>query len=192
MKKLILLAIPVMLLFACGQTEKKTDKNAVAPSVNTEELKAVDVAFSKMSTDKGYTEAFNTYAADDAMMFTEGNPPMKGKDSIVASFTRQQKQIKSLLWEPQKVDVSSSNDLGYTTGDWKVTLLGKDGQQKEIEGFYSCIWKKQADGAWKFEVFTSTTNRRNEMQKQNNPQQNPQQQFNPQPQPQPKPQKKQK
>jgi ketosteroid isomerase-like protein len=55
-----------------------------------------------------------------------------------------------LTWSPLKVEVSDDGTLGYTWGRYGFTSKGKDGKVDSSEGIYLTIWRRQADGSWKF------------------------------------------
>jgi ketosteroid isomerase-like protein len=55
----------------------------------------------------------------------------------------------SLQWQPVKIDVAASGDLGYTVGTWQLTGKNHKGEPVSMKGKYMTVWKKQADGAWK-------------------------------------------
>ena len=55
-----------------------------------------------------------------------------------------------LTWLPLMVDVSGDGTLGYTWGKYEFTGTGSDGQPRTGSGIYLSIWKRQADGSWKF------------------------------------------
>jgi len=57
---------------------------------------------------------------------------------------------QQLIWSPLKVDVSADGTLGYTWGRYDFTLRGKEGKVETTTGIYLTIWKRQADGSWKF------------------------------------------
>ena len=56
----------------------------------------------------------------------------------------------SLVWSPLKVDVSDDGTLGYTWGRFEYSSKGKDGKVQSSTGIYLTIWRRQADGSWKF------------------------------------------
>lgn len=123
-----------------------------APAVaqkNVNDLKAIvetERAFSRMSEEQGTREAFEAFIADDGILFRPG--PVLGKKwmqehPLPASPTR-----SVLSWQPIFADVSRAGDLGYTTGPW---LLRKDLDGKpQAFGNFMTVWKKQADGSWRF------------------------------------------
>lgn len=55
-----------------------------------------------------------------------------------------------LVWAPSKVDVSADGTLGYTWGRYDYTSKDKDGKAQTSTGIYLTLWKRQADGTWKF------------------------------------------
>lgn len=72
--------------------------------------------------------------------------PVIGKPAL-EKYWSGKTDFKELTWEPFKAEVSKSGDMGYTLGNWK--LVTKD---TTMYGNYYTIWKKQADGKWKFVV----------------------------------------
>jgi ketosteroid isomerase-like protein len=56
----------------------------------------------------------------------------------------------SLRWEPLHSDVGASGDVGYTDGRFEARFRDAKGNAAMSTGRYLTIWKKQADGSWKF------------------------------------------
>lgn len=105
--------------------------------------------FAKMAADSGITPAFLYFAADDAVIMRN--------DEIVAGIENIRKYLSdrpsegiTLDWTPDFVDVSASGDLGYTYGKYKYTRTDSTGQEISAEGIFHTVWKKQADGKWKY------------------------------------------
>jgi ketosteroid isomerase-like protein len=112
------------------------------------ELLAADRAFSAMSEKVGMKKAFLEYIEDNGVLLRPHHPPLEGADAIDfisaivdTSFT--------LTWQPQRADIAASRDLGYTYGIY--TLSSAKGEKK---GTYVSIWKRQADGKWRFVLDT--------------------------------------
>ncbi|HKR01324.1 MAG TPA: nuclear transport factor 2 family protein [Pyrinomonadaceae bacterium] len=62
-----------------------------------------------------------------------------------------------LTWRPNFADVSQAGDLGYTTGPWE--FREKSLEEKPVaHGQFMTIWKRQADGTWKFALDLGTRN----------------------------------
>jgi uncharacterized protein (TIGR02246 family) len=87
---------------------------------------------------------------DDATIVTPGMPPIVGKDAI-------RKYVSgafatpgfSITWKTEKVEVSQSGDLAYSTGTDRISLNTPDGKSVTEENRGVAIWKKQVDGSWR-------------------------------------------
>ena len=119
---------------------------ACGPSVNIEQeraaLMAADREWSQTTKD---TQKFVTYFTADASQYPPGMPVLKGRDAIAKVMTEMSKAPGfALSWTADKAEVSASGDLGYTTGNYQMTMGGVT-----EKGKYVTSWKKQADGSWK-------------------------------------------
>lgn len=127
--------------------------------VDIEQQKAqlfeVDRTFSEVSAEFGTPEAFQRYMADSATLLRDGSYPITGSEAIGNLFTNWPPNGK-LTWEPVFADVSSSGDLGYTIGEYLFTNTDSSGNEISGGGYYITIWKKQADGQWKYVFDTGT------------------------------------
>jgi ketosteroid isomerase-like protein len=147
MKKLLQFILPVSLLFNSCATN--TNNNSIekwkSEIVNTE------LAFCKMAEHEGVPKAFLTYAAQDVVM-KRNNILIKGKQALEEYYKKNKTGSRniSLLWRPDFVDVSSSGDLGYTYGSYTYTSTDSLGISNIDEGVFHTVWKRQADGTWKF------------------------------------------
>ncbi len=107
-----------------------------------EELFKADRAFSNLAAQKGIRAAFLEYLAAGAIVFRP--EPV----DAVSFYKNQTGPEAKLQWEPIRGDISTSQDLGYTTGPWKLTR-SSGGTESTVEGYYVSIWKKQSGGEWK-------------------------------------------
>jgi ketosteroid isomerase-like protein len=123
----------------------------------TDQLIKTDIAFSDMSVKEGNEKAFMHYASDSAILFRQGNYPIIGHDSLLASFKKNSPSNRTLSWKPTKADIATSNDLGYTVGEWLLAIRDSSGITRLFNGHYFTIWKKQKDGKWKFVVDGGTS-----------------------------------
>lgn len=130
---------------------------ACKSEINIEQEKTVlmetDRAFSKLSVEKGMYEAFDSYMADDATMYRNGSNPFVGREAIRPLLPKGN-DGGVLKWEPTFADVAASGDLGYTLGKYEFIMPDSAGNPASSFGFYISVWKKQADGKWKW-VFDS-------------------------------------
>ncbi len=135
--KTFYLLLTVLILAGCCH-EQKSD-----PSL----LVATDKAFSQMSVDKGLSAAFIFYADDSVVKVRNGNFPIIGKMEMTKAYKSRPDTGMILKWKPTRADIGRSNDLGYTFGIWELYIKAKD---TTLYGNYISIWKRQADGSWKY------------------------------------------
>ena len=67
-----------------------------------------------------------------------------------AFFSRSTLTNVELTWEPEFVDVSTDGTLAYTYGPYTFKAMDKDGNPISAEGLFHTVWKRQADGNWRF------------------------------------------
>ena len=142
MRYLLLVVLMAVIFAGCCQ-EEAMDIQTVRESL----LKA-DRDFSAMSVQNGMYAAFDAYMDDSATVYREGQHPFTGRDAIRPLFP--QEGGGTLEWEPFRAEAAESGDLGYTLGKWIYTKTAADGSESKLYGYYVSIWKKQADGSWKY------------------------------------------
>jgi ketosteroid isomerase-like protein len=111
-------------------------------------LVAHERAFAALATAKGMREAFLTYLDEDGVIFTP--TATNGKKSWEAK----PESKASLLWEPAYAQVSSSGDLGYTTGPWELHPAPDSSgtaapASSYLFGTFHSVWKKKRHDAWR-------------------------------------------
>ncbi len=126
-----------------------TDSLAVALKSERATLLAIDSSFSNLSAEKGAGAAFLTYMDDSASIFPAGANTITGREMIKKHYEDQPNNTV-LTWKPLKAGVSSSRDLGYTYGTYLFKYPDNNGHPAYSRGKYVTVWKKQADGSWKF------------------------------------------
>ncbi len=140
-RSLLLLLLVFCFLGGSTAAQKRTEVNDLRSMVETER------AFARMSEEKGTREAFAAFIADEGILFRPtavlGKKWMQ-ENPLPPSTTR-----PLLAWQPIFAFVSSAGDLGYTTGPWQYKKNIKDAQPAAFGNFMT-VWKKQADGSWKF------------------------------------------
>lgn len=144
MKRLTLIILLMTTCAIVGQSQKsnsrKVDYTAALNSLADNER-----AFARMAAEQGTRAAFLAYIADDCVLFRP--TPVDGKKW----WTERPAGSGLLSWEPDYVDISRGGDLGYSVGPWEFRQKGPD-DKPAAYGYYMSIWKKQADGSWKFVI----------------------------------------
>ncbi len=137
-----LLFLIAMLMFACTSNEEQMEKWK-------KEIVETEKEFSALAQSEGISRAFLAYAAEEAVLMRD-NVVVKGKEAIKEIMEAGFQENASLSWKPDFVDVSSSGDLGYTYGKFIYMLTDSLGNENVMEGVFHTVWKRQADGSWKF------------------------------------------
>lgn len=103
-------------------------------------LVAAERAFAADAARFGITSAFQSHAASDSILMRPRPVPAR---ELLA------KQIDqpglSLAWQPAIGAVSSSNDLGFTAGPYRMRYRGK-----VRHGQYLTVWQRDSSGRWRW------------------------------------------
>lgn len=137
-------------IIGCGQVGTKTDN--AKPTVNRSEeeasLRAQDLAWSDTANQKDL-DGIVSFMAEDGETLAPNEPPARDKGAIKASWSNLIGLPGfTVHWEPLRVQVAESGEIGYTSGFYTVTFQDANGQTVKDRGKYLEVWKK-ADGKWK-------------------------------------------
>jgi ketosteroid isomerase-like protein len=113
--------------------------------VNVEEertaLMARDQQWSQAAKD---VDAFVSYFATDATIYGPGTPAVTGADNVRKAYAEMAGSPGfALSWTPTKAVVATAGDLGYTAGNYQMSMGGTS-----EKGKYVTTWKKE-NGEWK-------------------------------------------
>ena len=137
MKNLLLV---VIIFVSCTSQPKNLSEES------TLEIIAADKAMSDMAIQEGFNKTLLQYADDGVVKFQDGESPVIGNLAL-EKYWSGKTDTKNISWEPFKAEASSSGDMGYSLGNWKMTT-----PDTTYYGNYYTIWKRQTDGTWKFVV----------------------------------------
>jgi len=134
----------LVLIFLSGCSSNKIDTN-----VEGARLMQISRDWSKLAqTDS--IERTLSYWADDAIVMSPGQPPLKGKEAI-RGMVEESSKIPGfkISWEPLSVFVSGAGDMAYMIEENQITV--NDSLGKPVTEFNKAvtIWKRQTDGSWK-------------------------------------------
>jgi ketosteroid isomerase-like protein len=137
--RVVFLGIVLAALASCGPGEEE------GPSRALDELIASERAFAQRSLDAGMRQAFLDFLADDSVLFFPVAVP--GRQFMES----RPEPAGQLEWAPSFADISAAGDLGYTTGPYKFSTRGPDGELGPPfgHGHFTSVWKRQDDGTWK-------------------------------------------
>lgn len=108
-----------------------------------DEVMNAEKSFAAYSVEHGTKAAFLKFLDSNSVVFEAG----KAVNGMTA--WKQKNNAPGVLnWRPLYGTVSSSGDLGFTTGPW--TFQPKTAQDSVVaRGQYSTVWKKNKQGEWK-------------------------------------------
>ena len=141
MKYLAFTIIPMFLISSAAYTQQAS--SPLKQMVETEQ------AFSKTAEEKNTRDAFMTFIADDGLLFRPN--AVNGKKWMEEHAVPPSDKHPLLAWQPIFARMASSGDLGFTTGPWEFKNDKSDPTPSGY-GHFVTLWKKQADGSWKFVV----------------------------------------
>ena len=134
--------LAVILIVVCFAVSVQA-QSALHDMVKTEQ------AFSKMAEEKNTRDAFMAFIADDGLLFRPG--AVNGKKWMIEHPVPPSDKKPLLAWQPAYAGMAASGDMGFTTGPWEAKPDIKD-EKPSGYGHFITVWKKQADGSWKFVV----------------------------------------
>lgn len=136
MQKSFLLLLVIFTFFSCS--EKK-------PAADPKVLIDADSAFSDYSVAYGIQKAFIEFAGDSVVLLKPKQMPIVGKQNLIRSYEGRSDSGLVLSWKPAHAVIAGSGELGYTYGYWTLVAISDTSV-----GTYLTVWKKNAQGQWKY------------------------------------------
>jgi ketosteroid isomerase-like protein len=99
--------------------------------------------FLKAVSDLGLQKGYENHISLETRLDRNDWLPIVGRAAIQSYLAQNPGEFK---WEPIKSDVSQSNDLGYTYGNYEIKSAKSNGVEK---GYYVRVWKRNEKGQWK-------------------------------------------
>ena len=137
--------LPFLVLSAFAQSPVQSP--AVANSDEAALLKS-EADFERARAEKG-AEGWLSFFAEDATDLAPGTAITGGKAAMEQRLKAHWNPNLELKWQPAKVHVAKSRDLGYTLGEWQLFDKSKPGSPVVATGKYMTVWQKQKDKSWK-------------------------------------------
>lgn len=131
-------------LFLMGCNEQKVDTKAEG-----ERLMELSREWSRSAATDSIEKTLS-YWADDAIVMSPGQPPIKGKKAIreMVESTSKIPGFK-ISWEPLSVAVAKSGDIAYMIEQNQITVNDSLGIPHSEFNKSVTIWRKETDGSWK-------------------------------------------
>jgi ketosteroid isomerase-like protein len=143
------ITVCLIALFVLAATaQKPTTESPLHSMVATER------AFSQASADKGTRDSFLMFIAEDGILFRPS--AVLGKKWLLEHPVPLVENRPLLSWQPTFAYMAAAGDMGYTFGPWEYKRNIND-QKPSAFGHFITMWKKQADGAWRFAIHVNLT-----------------------------------
>ena len=143
-------AAMTLAMTACNQAPAPA---AAAPDTHDADVKAISDSEAQWNSDWAAKDVDKIAAHydDDAVLMSPGTDPWKGREAIKGGLSQMVgDKALSLKFKAVKVEVSKSGDLGYTQGDYTMTMTDPSTHKvMNDHGTYVTTYRKQADGSWK-------------------------------------------
>lgn len=115
-----------------------------AQAAPLDEVLETDRAFARHALQHGAQTAFVEFAAPDAILFSPGVGPVRGRSAIGAAFAG---TTAVPHWAPEGGEVAASGDLAWTWGPYSWTPM--DSAKPPATGYYVSVWRR-IDGRWRW------------------------------------------
>lgn len=123
----------------------------LAQSVDLYNMVNHEFAFAEKAAHGTTHDAFLAFIADDGIIFRPH--PVNGKEFLEKS----KPNNGWLIWYPERAGISTSGDIGYTTGP--ASFRKAKGDSVDIWfGNFCTVWRKQKDNSWKFLIDIGISN----------------------------------
>jgi ketosteroid isomerase-like protein len=140
---LLFFCVAVSMIVSCTPSIKKQD--ALVEKERLVLLK-VDNDFAALSVNKSMKNAYLEYIDSNGVLLRPNSLPIVSAEAVDYIIALKDTGY-NIEWKPSKALVARSLELGYTYGVYKIEVPASG---NTFYGTYVTIWKKQADGKWKF------------------------------------------
>ncbi|MEZ5972278.1 MAG: nuclear transport factor 2 family protein [Hyphomonadaceae bacterium] len=165
MRHFIFIAVSAFALCACetmpsafAQSGLGVSTTTTATTLNTapavftpppeQQLLELERQLSAAAQEAGLGGALAPVMATDGMVIRPG-VVLSGADAITRGLAPPA-NAGPMYWQPDRVEVSTSGDMGMTSGRYVQVITGAEAHQ----GRYVMVWRRDASGDWK--VLTET------------------------------------
>ena len=135
----------ILLLSLCGTVTLAQSSESSVPGVRDTQM-----AFQRRLAERGPKTAFLEFLSDDAVVFQPD--AVNGKQYWSSVKTEPEGRLRR---EMLYLDMASSGQLGYSTGNWEWTPKGRTGPTQR--GQFVTVWAKRQGGRFKAVLDITTT-----------------------------------
>ena len=115
-----------------------------------DEVYRTEKQFEEAAKVQGIAEAFYLFADDSAVIKRANDTLVKGREAIRNFYGGPRYKKAQVSWTPDFINVSGDGALAYTYGKYTWRSPDENGIMQESRGVFHTVWKRQADGTWKY------------------------------------------
>jgi ketosteroid isomerase-like protein len=150
----LLSIISLLIILTVGMVPSSAQK---ARSKTEDAVRAADQEWLRVFAAKDLEKSV-AFCTDDGSVLAPNVPIATGKEAIRKLFSGFFALPNlNISWQPAKVQVAKSGELGYTSGTYQMSFNDASGKLISDRGKYVTVWKRQGDGSWKvlLDIFNS-------------------------------------
>ena len=149
MKKVPIIFLTLSILLSCSSPKSSNESKPDNENAK-QEIEKAEKDFAQMAADKGNAEAFYFFADSIATIKRQNDTLIHGKEAVKNFYSTPFYQKATVKWSPDFIDASIDGSMGYTYGKYVWSSTDSSGKPITFNGVFHTVWKKQADGSWKY------------------------------------------
>lgn len=119
-----------------------------------EKLMALDQEFCEAVSKQG-AKAWGKYFAQSGVLLSKDGANVLGEPAVYGQMKAFfDEKGATLMWFPENAGISTSEDLGYTYGQYIRQYRNEAGAKVKETGRYMTIWRLQKDGTFRIEAMS--------------------------------------
>lgn len=142
-------ALPLMVIFLLGAFTAFAQTNSNTTRL-IETIRKTEKQFETDLNTSGAAMAFEKYAAPNAVIKRQNDSLIYGPQAIRQYYSNDIYKKAHATWSPDYIDISNDGTMAYTYGKYHWKMTNPSGETNEFSGVFHTVWKKQADGSWKY------------------------------------------
>jgi ketosteroid isomerase-like protein len=142
MKKEAIIFLPLSILLSCSSPKSSNESKPNNENAK-QEIEKAEKDFAQMAADKGIADSNVTIKRQNDTL-------IHGKEDVKIFYSAPFYQKATVKWSPDFVGASIDGDMGYTYGKYVWSSTDSSGKPITFSGVFHTVWKKQADGSWKY------------------------------------------
>lgn len=134
-----------------GSTSQSSPSSSPSDTLSDTEklIRDLDAQWAKAAAAKDVEQTVGYYSADAIVLPPNATGAATKED--VRNIWKEMfaSPALTITWKPVRVQMAKSNDMGWVSGTYELTMNDASGKPINDRGKYLEVWEKQSDGDWK-------------------------------------------